>query len=225
MENDFSYEQLSPRAFEQVAVAIAESVIGAGLEVYGPGPDGGREATWQGKINWSLHDPDDSDNWKGYTVVQVKQCQNPTQDPERDLAWLIKEVNVELKTWMDPESKRSQFPENLFIVTNIRLTPADPGGTMQKFDIYRADRLDHNYGTNRQVKTLRSRGLPAATSAPRSSGKSASSRRRASTSVMEVAQCREDGRDRSAATNWEVVIAKRSCCNCSSSGSVVMHTP
>ena len=39
METDFTYEQLSPAAFEQLAVALAESVIGAGMEVYGPGPD------------------------------------------------------------------------------------------------------------------------------------------------------------------------------------------
>ncbi|KUH70843.1 hypothetical protein AU184_25950 [Mycolicibacterium novocastrense] len=159
MENDFAYEQLSPRAFEQLAVAIAESVIGAGLEVYGPGPDGGREATWSGKINWSLHDPDDHESWQGYTVIQVKQCQNPTQDPERDLAWLVSEMNKELKKWIDPESKRSRFPENLLLITNVRLTPADPGGTMQKLDGYLAERLIHNYGNNRQVRTLRSRGL------------------------------------------------------------------
>ena len=159
MENDFSYEQLSPRAFEQLAVAIAESVIGSGLEVYGPGPDGGREATWLGKINWSLLDAGDSDNWQGYTVIQVKQCQNPTQIPEQDLAWLINEINKELKTWMDPDSKRSQFPQNLLIITNIRLTPADPGGTMQKLGTYLAGRLNHNYGTPRQARTLRSRGL------------------------------------------------------------------
>jgi hypothetical protein len=159
VENDFSYEQLSPRAFEQLAVALVESVMGAGLEVYGPGPDGGREATWLGKINWSLSDPEDSENWQGYTVIQVKQCQNPTQDPDRDFAWLTNEVNKELKAWMDPESKRTQFPQNLLIVTNIRLTPADPGGTMRKWDAYRTERLDFNYGTNRSPKTLRSRGL------------------------------------------------------------------
>lgn len=159
MENDFSYEQLSPRAFEQLAVAVAESVIGAGLEVYGPGPDGGREATWLGKINWSLLDPDDSDNWKGYTVIQVKQCQNPTQIPGQNLAWLMKEINKELKTWMEPDSKRFQFPENLLIVTNIRLTPTDPGGTMEKLSTHLVGRLDHNYGAPRQTKTLRSRDL------------------------------------------------------------------
>lgn len=159
MENDFSYEQLSPRAFEQLAVALAESVLGAKLEVYGPGPDGGREATWLGKINWSLQDPDDSDNWSGYTVIQVKQCQNPTQNPDQDLAWLTKEINKELQKWMDPKSKRTQFPKNLLIATNIRLTPTDPGGTMQKLDTYLTSRLDHNFGDQRQIRTLRSSGL------------------------------------------------------------------
>ena len=161
MENDFSYEQLSPRAFEQLSVALAESVIGKALEVYGPGPDGGREATWSGKISWSLLDPDDSDQWQGYTVIQVKQCQNPTQDPERDLTWLQNELGKELKKWMDPESKRTQFPNYLLVVTNIRLTPADPGGTMQKLSSYLERQLNHNYGTNRRVRTPHSRGLRA----------------------------------------------------------------
>ena len=34
LTNDFAYEQLSPRAFEQLAVALVEPVPGAGLEVF-----------------------------------------------------------------------------------------------------------------------------------------------------------------------------------------------
>ncbi|OBI65122.1 hypothetical protein A5667_27430 [Mycolicibacterium fortuitum] len=136
-------------------------MIGAGLEVYGPGPDGGREATWSGKIDWGRSDPGDSETWQGYTVVQVKQCQYPTQDPDRDLAWLVSELNKEFKAWMDPDSKRTQFPEYLLVVTNIKLTPADPGGTMQKLADHLAGRMAHNYGDNRRERTLRSRGLRA----------------------------------------------------------------
>ncbi|MBN7498160.1 NACHT domain-containing protein [Mycobacteroides abscessus] len=159
MENDFSYEQLSPRSFEQLSVAVAESVIGAGIEVYGPGPDGGREATWSGTINWSNTDTDDKDRWQGYTVIQVKHCSNPTQIPDRDLAWLTNEIAKELKSWMNPETKRTQFPAYLLIITNIKLTPADPGGTMQRLNIYIDSQLDHKYGIGKQAKTLRDRGL------------------------------------------------------------------
>ncbi|MCV7253394.1 hypothetical protein H7J86_14580 [Mycobacterium hackensackense] len=159
MENDFAYEQLSARAFEQLAVALVEPVIGAGLEVYGPGPDGGREATWTGPVNWSATEPDDSTRWDGYTVVQVKHCQNPADDPDKDLSWLLGHLGTELDTWMKAESKRSRFPNYLLVITNVRLTPADPGGTMHKLEAWLAKKLVHNYGKGRSPRTLRSKGL------------------------------------------------------------------
>lgn len=57
MENDFSYEQLSPRSFEQLSVAVAESVIGAGIEVYGPGPDGGEKLPGQARSTGRILTP------------------------------------------------------------------------------------------------------------------------------------------------------------------------
>ncbi|GAT01601.1 NACHT domain-containing protein [Mycolicibacterium fortuitum] len=159
MENDFAYEALSPRAFEQLAVALVEPVLGAGLEVFGPGRDGGREATWDGPINWSATDSDDSTRWDGYTVIQVKHCQNPTQDAEADLAWLQSHLKTELDTWMKDGSKRSRFPNYLLVVTNVRLTPGDPGGTMDKLQRWVSKQLGHNYGTERNRRTLQSKGL------------------------------------------------------------------
>ena len=44
---------------------------------------------------------------------------------------------------MKADSKRARFPNYLLVVTNLRLTPADPGGT----------------GTERSPRTLRSKGL------------------------------------------------------------------
>jgi hypothetical protein len=69
VETDFEYERISPEAFEQLAVALAEMAIGHGIEVYGPGRDGGREATYTGPIDWSA--TGDGDKWNGYTVVQA----------------------------------------------------------------------------------------------------------------------------------------------------------
>lgn len=143
MENDFAYEQLSPRAFEQLGVAITEKVIGVGLEVFGPGRDGGREAMWNGPIRWAVTGVDDSSTWRGYTVIQVKHCQNPTDDPAKDLAWLVTHIKKEFDAWMAPASKRTQFPDYLLIITNVRLTPADPGGTMAKLNSW----LDGRLGT------------------------------------------------------------------------------
>jgi len=43
--NDYPLEELGPRAFEQLTVALAQEILGAGLEAFGAGKDGGREAT------------------------------------------------------------------------------------------------------------------------------------------------------------------------------------
>lgn len=158
VENDFAYEQLSPRAFEQLGVALTEKVIGAGLEVFGPGRDGGREATWNGTINWAATD-DASSIWRGYTVIQVKQCQNPTGNPTKDLAWLISHLKDELDRWMEKGSRRTQFPDYLLVITNIRLTPADPGGTLAKLTTWIHEQLGFDYGSAGTPRTLRSRGL------------------------------------------------------------------
>ena len=157
METDVTYEQLSPAAFEQLAVALAESVIGAGMEVYGPGPDGGREATYDGPIRWSATG-DEGDTWRGYTVVQAKQCQNPS-DPATNLRWLNGQLREELEAWMDPDSRRSRFPRYLLVITNVRLSPADPGGGIDTLRDALDKRLKHNYGTGEEPRTLGGRGL------------------------------------------------------------------
>ncbi|KQH80501.1 hypothetical protein AO501_07905 [Mycobacterium gordonae] len=48
------------------------------MEVYGRGPDAGREATYTGTINWSPTTEDDG-RWDNYTVIQPKQCQTLMQ--------------------------------------------------------------------------------------------------------------------------------------------------
>ena len=131
-------------------------MIGAGIEVYGPGPDGGREATYDGPIRWSA--TGDEDTWRGYTVVQVKQCQNPS-DPTANLRWLNGALREEFEAWMDPDSKRSRFPRYLLVITNVRLSPADPGGGIDTLRAALDKRLEHKYGSDEQPRTLRRRGL------------------------------------------------------------------
>lgn len=159
METDFAYEQLSPAAFEQLAVALVESVIGAGLEVYGPGPDGGREATYTGTIRWSATDQNDSP-WNGYIVVQVKQCQSPSHSSE-NLRWISGQLRDEFAEWMKADSRRTQFPQYLLAITNVRLSAGDPGGGIDELREEIDKRLAHDYEPKSKgnPRTLRRRGL------------------------------------------------------------------
>src|SRR5271154_947439 len=59
---------LFPRSFEQLTQVIASKIIGPGVVIFGDGPDGGREATYEGPMTF----PSTEDNWDGYVVVQAK---------------------------------------------------------------------------------------------------------------------------------------------------------
>jgi hypothetical protein len=71
MAVDFPLESLDPETFEQIAVALCRAVIGNGVTIFGRGPDGGREATYEGPVRWSNTTGFGDDSWDGYVVVQA----------------------------------------------------------------------------------------------------------------------------------------------------------
>ncbi|WP_293003312.1 hypothetical protein, partial [Mycobacterium sp.] len=161
MASDWALEELGPRAFEQLAVALAAAVIGPKIEVYGSGKDGGREATYDSPIDWpqiadGAHCPDRA--WTGYTVVQAKQRERVVS-PSDDLNWLKKQIHDELNDW--DAGKRKRLPRNLLFVTNVRLSAQiEVGGVDQvnKFIKSELDRDRHD-AAGQLMATLRLRGL------------------------------------------------------------------
>ena len=139
MANDYALEELGPRAFELLAVALTAATIGTGIEAFGSGKDGGREATYKGRIPWSSGDG--GQVWDGYTVLQAKQKEHPSADPARDLNWLKVQIRDELTEWMRPDSKRGRFPNYLIFVTNVRLTSQAGSGGIDQINKYVADSL------------------------------------------------------------------------------------
>lgn len=59
---------LGPQGFERLSQALAVRVLGPGVEVFGEGPDGGREATFRGRLPY----PNPIEPWDGYGVLQAK---------------------------------------------------------------------------------------------------------------------------------------------------------
>lgn len=161
MASDWAFEELGPRAFEQLAVALAVKLIGPEVAVYGSGKDGGREATYTGVIEW----PEILDGsagpiqrWTGYTVVQAKQRER-IGPPAQDLSWLKGQIRSELDDWVT--GGRSKLPNNLLFVTNARLSAEDEAGGVDQIDRYIATKLDESrfdeYGE--PAASLRTRGL------------------------------------------------------------------
>jgi len=88
---DYDFFRLSARSFEQLVQALALRIIGPGIVVFGDGPEGGREAAFDGKIPF----PNPVHGWNGYGVVQAKfrQHQNTPDDGLWALADQCKELD------------------------------------------------------------------------------------------------------------------------------------
>ncbi|MFI5893719.1 hypothetical protein ACIA5D_26795 [Actinoplanes sp. NPDC051513] len=100
---DYDLNRLGSRAFEQMVVALGRPELGPGVQVFGDGPDGGREATYDGTINWSaaaVGVPGGSEVWVGHTVLQSKFQIKPKPQPQDNAVWLQGEISKEIGHWI-----------------------------------------------------------------------------------------------------------------------------
>jgi hypothetical protein len=116
--SDYDFSGLSSRSFEQMVQALSLKIIGPGVVVFGDGPDGGREATYQGRLQGF---PSKKECWDGYIVIQVKFCQRPKHDSKADTTWLMSQLKKELNDFADPKKKRNK-PTYYILATNVVLS-------------------------------------------------------------------------------------------------------
>lgn len=124
---DYALTNLAAREFEHLSQALALSALGPGVGVFGDGPDGGREAAWNGAANFPHPG---AETWDGPGVPQAKFRIRPLGEG-KDLGWITGQVRRELNTWTDPRSKRRGergLPDYLIVTTNVVLTPGAGGG-------------------------------------------------------------------------------------------------
>lgn len=118
-----SLSKFNPDSFEQLVRITSLKVIGPGVSVFGNGPDGGREATFQGAVPFPFPP---TTQWDGYGVIQAKfKEKKETTKAEQD--WAEKELRKELNSWKT-SSKRNPKPEYYIFCTNVELTSAKNGG-------------------------------------------------------------------------------------------------
>ena len=66
--SDYNFSGLNTRDFEHLTQSLALKVISSAVTTFGDGPDGGREASYTGKMLY----PSNANNWDGYLVMQCK---------------------------------------------------------------------------------------------------------------------------------------------------------
>lgn len=140
----YDLSRLGSARFEHLVQALAIAHLGPGIRIFGSGPDGGREATFDGAISM-----DGKGIWNGYGVLQAKYKARLTTT-EADQAWFFQQLTSELNAWVSPTTKRRAKPEYLIIVTNVPLTAVAESGGL--------DRLAKLFAHYRDLKEQRPDG-------------------------------------------------------------------
>ena len=126
---NYNLTRLGSARFEHLTQSLAVAALGPGIEVFGDGPDGGREASFEG--NFELQT---GSKWSGYGVLQAKY-KAQLDGMSLDQTWFFAQVRSELDGWVKARSNRRRAPQYLLLATNVRLSGvADTGGI---------DRLDN----------------------------------------------------------------------------------
>lgn len=139
---DYDINRLGDRAFEQLVVALAVHVLGPGVQAFGDGPDGGREATFDGPVRWSATTSDPQTDWNGYTVIQAKFHYHQ-RTPRDNAVWMKAQINDELDRWAKAvrNKTRTRAPQYLIIASNVRLSPKGVTGGIDSLTAYVNARL------------------------------------------------------------------------------------
>ncbi|ANE55059.1 hypothetical protein [Methylomonas sp. DH-1] len=120
---EMNFQGFSPDSFEQFIRALALKVIGPGVTIFGNGPDGGREAIFEGKVNF----PSPPENiWDGYGVLQAK-FKEKLETTQKDQQWAKSQLETELEKWV-VNDKREPKPDYFIFCTNVELSSATNGG-------------------------------------------------------------------------------------------------
>ncbi|MEH0934009.1 NACHT domain-containing protein [Micromonospora psammae] len=118
---DYDLTRLGDKQFEHLAQALLVKHLGPQVQVFGAGPDGGREASWDGPVV----DARLPGGWDGYGVAQAKYMHKPG-NAGQNYTWLRQQILHEFVEWTKPETRRGRLPQYYLIITNVTLS-AVPG--------------------------------------------------------------------------------------------------
>lgn len=136
----FTLNNLNPYDFEHLVQALCRRILGSGTISFGDGPDGGREATYQGVAPF----PSIANVWSGYWVVQAKFKAVNSPADATDYAWVEGQLEQEFKK-SETRVIRVPKPDIYLLFTNVRLTGvASTGGRDKASELER--RMEETYG-------------------------------------------------------------------------------
>jgi hypothetical protein len=119
----YNLNGLGATEFERLAQALLKVVIGAGTITFGPGPDGGREATFNGRAPY----PSKSEQWSGSWIFQAKFHDIERIGVDKARRTVLDDLDKELDKIVNKYKC-----DNYILLTNVPLTAAPKTGTIDK---------------------------------------------------------------------------------------------
>jgi molecular chaperone DnaK (HSP70) len=121
---EYNFTNIGNEQFENLIQALMQKILGYDSIVFGKGPDGGRELTFEGKSNF----PNAHKNWDGYWIVQAKY-KSREEVPKNSFTWVKKHLIKEIKGF---QTKKRKLPDNYIFITNAILTASAETGDRDK---------------------------------------------------------------------------------------------
>ncbi len=125
---NYTLNNLGSKNFEHLVQALSKKIIGEGVSIYGAGPDGQREATFNGKAPY----PSAEECWDGYWVIQAKFKEPDTK--KVDFLWIRDNFVEEMEGFQKKQQEGKSIPDNYLFFTNIVLTPVEEKGIKDKIN-------------------------------------------------------------------------------------------
>jgi hypothetical protein len=120
---DYNLHGLNSRDFQHLVQSIARKRIAPGVTAFGDGKDGNRDLTYRGKMDY----PSVAGPWNGYLVMGCKFQQRPSGDSQKDRTWALKQLDGDLKKFLNKRRKLPK-PDYYLFVTNVALSAAAETG-------------------------------------------------------------------------------------------------
>lgn len=124
----YTLSKLGAGNFEHLVQSLCKKILGEGVSIFGSGPDGQREATFQGRAPY----PSEQECWDGYWVIQAKFKEPNTKTA--DYLWLKTCFEDEMGNFQTKKNVGKKIPDNYLFFTNIVLTPQLEKGIKDKID-------------------------------------------------------------------------------------------
>lgn len=129
----YNLDGLDNDSFEDLVQSLCTGITGFRGKVYGSGPDGQREFTFDNEIEASLFFVNSLKTLYGKTFVQAKYKDSQTRID--DYTWLRKNLKDEMEKFKDKMTTDPGYiPINYLFFTNVKLTPTKDSGIKDKID-------------------------------------------------------------------------------------------